>query len=338
MLKKINIGTRLWIGFILILFLFTFVSLYIVSQMGSLSNLTNMMYRHPLTVSNAVLRIDGNIVRIHRSMKDVALSKSDAEIHEAVQLVNKYEEDIYKDFELVSERFLGEKNMYENARKAFSKWKFIRDEVVELMHQGKKDEAATITKGKGAIHVNKLNAAMLALNEFAQNKARTFLDESLNTRAETLSVAYSMVIATIAAGVIFVTLVAWSISRPLSALMNAVLEISMGNLDKNIPVGSDDEIGQIGKAFNSMADKLKKSYAELEEKVRIRTRELAEANRELKKEISEHMRTEEELRLHAQALDNMLEGVNIVKADNGVFIYTNPALDNMFGYEKGLTT
>lgn len=334
MLKKINIGIRLWIGFSLILLLFTFVSLFIINRMESVSDLTSMMYRHPLAVSNAVLRIDADIVRIHRSMKDVVLAENNAEIDEAVQIVNRHEEHIYKDFKIISERFLGSKKMYENARKAFKKWKLIRDEVISLMRQGKKYQAATITKGKGARHVDKLSDAMLALNEFAQNKAGDFLNNTLKTRAETLSVAYTVVIVTILAGIIFVMLFTWSISNPLSVVMNAVLEISMGNLDKKITVKSDDEISQIAKAFNSMAGKLKKSYEELEEKVRTRTDELAEANRELKKEISEHMRTEEELRLHAQASENMLESVNIVRADNGVFIYTNPAFDKMFGYER----
>ncbi len=52
-----------------------------------------MMYQHPLTVSNAILRVDGNIVRIHRSMKNVPLAKNDAEIDAAVKIVNKYEKE-----------------------------------------------------------------------------------------------------------------------------------------------------------------------------------------------------------------------------------------------------
>ncbi len=47
---------------------------------------------------------------------------------------------------------------------------------------------------------------------------------------------------------------------------------------------------------------LKRAYAELEEKVRERTRELAQANAQLQKEIAEHRRTQELLSLKAQEL------------------------------------
>lgn len=281
--KELSIGIRLGIGFSLILLLFAIVSLFIINRMGFLSDLTGMMYRHPLAVSNAVFRVDGNIIRIHRAMKDVALAKSDAETDEAVRIADKYEKEVYKDFKIIEERFLGEKRMYEDARKAFREWKAIRDEVIALTRQGKKDEAAAITKGKGARHVDKVNTAMLSLSDFAQSKAEAFLNETSDIRGKTLNTAYLLVIITILGSVIFVILLTRTIIQPLSALMSAVIEISQGNLDKEIPVESKDELGQFARAFKAMVAKLKDAYHGLEEEVRKRTEELAEANENLKK-------------------------------------------------------
>ena len=70
-----------------------------------------------------------------------------------------------------------------------------------------------------------------------------------------------------------------SISRPIVSLTETAQEIAEGNLNKKVEVKSSDEIGQLGGAFNVMTSKLKKSYAGLEEKVRIRTKELMESNR-----------------------------------------------------------
>ena len=335
MFKRFGIGVRLWFGFGLILFLFAIVSLFIVHRMGVISNITNMMHAHPLTVNDAVLRIDANIVRMHRSMKDVVLAVTDSEIQEAIDVVNRYEKKVYRDFEIVAERFLGRREMYEETEEAFTQWKPIRDEVIALMQQGERSEAAAITKGKGAGHVEDLSLAMSTLSEFARAEAQAFLDGAREARARTLGIAYTLVIVTILAGAIFVAALTWSITRPLSQLHGAVLEISLGNLDKRVSVRTEDEIGQLARASNTMADKLRASYAGLEARVEQRTHELEEVNRNLERALAKHRVAEEELRMNAAALDTMLEGVNVVRARDQRFVYTNPAYDRMFGYENG---
>ncbi len=301
MLRNEKIGVRLGIGFCLVFLIFALVSFITINRMGFLSGLTNMMYRHPLTVSNAVLRVDGNIVRMHRSMKDVALAKNEAEIDEASKLVDEYEAEVYKDFAIIEERFLGDKKMYEEAIQAFTDWKPIRDEVIALMQQDKKDEAAEITKGKGARHVDKLNVAMLALNNFAQFKAESFLNAALDTRTKTLQETYILVIGSILAGFLFVGFLTQSITRPLAKLMEAVIEIREGNLDKKISPESKDEIGQFSAAFNEMADKLKESYIGL----RARTEELDKSNQELKEEIDQREQAEEQLNILLDDLERI---------------------------------
>lgn len=74
-----------------------------------------------------------------------------------------------------------------------------------------------------------------------------------------------------------------SISKPIREIAKASQEIARGNLNKKVEVVSKDEVGQLGDAFNVMTSKLKESYESLEEKVRIRTKELAESNDNLAK-------------------------------------------------------
>jgi methyl-accepting chemotaxis protein len=55
--------------------------------MRLLAEQTNLIYNHPLTVSNAVLRINANIIKIHRSMKDIALVQDNDGIKEHSNIV-----------------------------------------------------------------------------------------------------------------------------------------------------------------------------------------------------------------------------------------------------------
>jgi signal transduction histidine kinase len=73
-------------------------------------------------------------------------------------------------------------------------------------------------------------------------------------------------------------LLARSMTRPIRALEAGAARIGAGALDERIDVRTNDELESLADAFNAMTGRLRESYADLEQKVDARTRELAEAN------------------------------------------------------------
>lgn len=65
------------------------------------------------------------------------------------------------------------------------------------------------------------------------------------------------------------------VSMPLSELREGADEISRGNLDYRVTLQGSGDINELAEQFNGMADKLKRSYQELERKLFERTNELA---------------------------------------------------------------
>jgi PAS domain S-box-containing protein len=65
------------------------------------------------------------------------------------------------------------------------------------------------------------------------------------------------------------------VSAPLSDMWVGTEEISRGNLDYQMKLRGDGDIARLGERFNEMAQKLQGSYADLEQKLLDRTRELA---------------------------------------------------------------
>jgi len=184
-------------GFLLMIALMVVLETGSIRVMDSLAELTTKMYHHPLTVSNAVLEANNRIVSMHRHMKDVALARNAQDLDKAVARVAKEETQVYQRFETVTERFLGDKSKIEAARKAFTDWKVIRSEVIELTRAGRYDEAAAITKGKGAAHVELLNARMEDLIAFARNKAAAFLTDSQAQHERTKTLLYGVMVLVI---------------------------------------------------------------------------------------------------------------------------------------------
>lgn len=94
-----------------------------------------------------------------------------------------------------------------------------------------------------------------------------------------LSVFLALFVALIALG-------AWAVERrvlkPLRQLRKSAQAIAAGQYDAPLPVQRDDEIGELGAAFRSMAQQVRSHTSELENRVRERTRELQQANDEMR--------------------------------------------------------
>jgi methyl-accepting chemotaxis protein len=107
-MKKEGFGilVKLMFGLILILTVNGIGDFYSFTQMNRLYELTTKIFNHPLRVTRAVLSADTNIIKIHRSMKDVALSSTDVELEVAIGFVNEYEKKVYEHLVIVEKWLL----------------------------------------------------------------------------------------------------------------------------------------------------------------------------------------------------------------------------------------
>ena len=90
---------------------------------------------------------------------------------------------------------------------------------------------------------------------------------------------------------------------PIRVLQEGAARIGAGELGHRIDVRTGDELETLGEEFNRTAARLEESYANLEQKVEARTRELADANAELN-EALEQLKA---LREVAQAVNSTLD-------------------------------
>jgi len=127
LVNNLTIGVRLSIGFGIVFVLFCALTIFAINRMEYLADNTRQIYNHPLTVSNAVLRINAHIIKMHRSMKDIALDETLAQINNDSRLVDGFEKEVYADFDIINKWFLGDRTLFEAARKVFVSWKPIRD-------------------------------------------------------------------------------------------------------------------------------------------------------------------------------------------------------------------
>lgn len=330
MLENLKIGSRLAIGFIAMIAILILLTLYGIRSMDILSQQTTMMYNHPLTVSNAVLRINANIIKIHRSMKDVVLSKDSESIYENARIVDSLERKVFSDFEIIGERYLGEKKEYAFALEIFSGWKPVRDEVISLMLEGEREKAADITREEGADHVERIEMAMEALGKFAQYKAEDFLDSVKNTRSNAFNMMYLFVGLAVFTAVLLALFITRSCTYPIGILKRATEKIGRGQLDTTINITSKDEIGQLAASINKMAEDL----ADITRSRNDRTAELESAVELLNDEVNEHRKARNALRESEEQFRTLVEqspvSIQIMDPD-GRTIQVNRAWQKLWG-------
>jgi PAS domain S-box-containing protein len=113
-------------------------------------------------------------------------------------------------------------------------------------------------------------------------------------------------------------LMRFRVVRPLQELGQAAARLGAGNLETRCPGTRHDEIGQLGAAFNSMAEQIQSFAANLVQ------------------ELAQRRRTEESLRqsqeLIRELADNIKEVFYITNADLTKVLYINPAWETIWGH------
>lgn len=208
---------------------------------------TENLYKHPYSVSNAARNININLISMHRYMKDIVLAENEQKIEETSALIDNHEQLVLKNFDLIFERYLGNRRDIEIPHQAFINWKGIRDQVIFLKAKGQYKDAADITRNKGAQHVALLNKEIQTLVDFADNKAKTFLKNAVDTKDNAFTVILGLLITTVIAAI-------FSSYYAVRSLNSAQREINgrMNLIDQNVLIVKLDTKGVVLEISNEL--------------------------------------------------------------------------------------
>ena len=247
--RNLRISLRLGLGFSALVGFIILSGFLSIGYIDEVRSLTSKMFNHPFAVNTALLEVKADIIGMHRSMKDVALSQDAAGIDAAAKAVDEGEAAALRHLELASERFLGDRRKIDELGKEIRDWRPIRQEVIGLMREGRRQEAATITKERGAKQVKSIIADTDALVKFAYEKAEQF-DAMAEQRGQ---IAHSVMMILMIVGAILGVIIAMAISRgitrPLFDLRNCMSKLAGDDREAEIPhLDNKSEVGEMAEA------------------------------------------------------------------------------------------
>lgn len=244
-----TVRTRMLMGFGLLIALLVVSIAFSLVQQNKLADLTDKQYQHPFMVTNAVARADGNIVRMSRLMKDIAMVKDDAEIVKLTQQVDALEQKVIEDLTFAKSRYLTSPEEMEKLIQLFKTWKPIRDQVIALKREGKSAEAGELTRTAGGPKLNEIFASSQKIYDTAMKKAESFYDMSTDSKESSFYLTLFLGLLIVIVGAAAALLISRSVIRQIGGEPTEVVAIA-----QQLAVGNFNVSSQSAPAKGSVLD------------------------------------------------------------------------------------
>ncbi|MCG8569230.1 MAG: HAMP domain-containing protein [Spirochaetes bacterium] len=98
-----------------------------------------------------------------------------------------------------------------------------------------------------------LNEILLEIEEFTENSAKTTEAHEKNV----LLITTILVVISVLVGLLYASVMSFNLMRPVNKLVKGTKELEKGNLGVNIPITTNDEIGEMTDFFNKMTQEIR---------------------------------------------------------------------------------
>lgn len=211
------------------------------------------MIERDFLASSKMQIIDGNVVRIHRAMKDVALSKSPEQLELAAASIPPLQKSIDEDLVLVNESGSVPAAEIEAMRSALDAWQRLRSSTLQLMRDGKTEEAAERTRGQGAALAQSVLSTVAKVTKASHETARRRADETMSS----IHTASLVMLAASATTIVLLLccgfMVVRSMQRPMAEALALAEDVAAGRLRTRVEVPQGrDEFSRLLSALGQM--------------------------------------------------------------------------------------
>lgn len=270
MIMDMRIQTRLFVSFAIILALLIGVGGYSLNRMNLLADITNNMYEQPFTVRKAIRSAYLDLMQMNRSLNKMVTSKASGAVNAELQAVNDSEKAFIKNMGIVKDRFSGRQSEVDDVLKTYDEWKPLRDEVITLVLDNRKETARTLLADIESKLFTRLDKESADILNVADNQATEFFKSAQNAARMSLILTSIAVIAAAGIVVLIAVTLTRSIIRPLGTAMVVAERVSSGDLTVTVPPARGrDEMNQLLQTFGTMVENLRRQTMDIQEGVNV---------------------------------------------------------------------
>jgi len=241
-LRHLSIGQRIGSGFALAIALLLGLAGLAIYQGNLGTAAVRTMLARDFAATSRMQAIDGNVVRIHRAMKDVALSKTPQALDAAVAGIPGLEKSIDTDLAAVRQTGAVPAADLDAVQAALDAWQQFRAQTVQLMREGRAEEAAERTRAQGAALAKQLIGTVGKVVEATQARTRREADETVAALQATRTVMLCACAAAVVLMLLYGARVIRSMRAPLRQAVALAEAVAAGQLGAHgaLPDGRDE--------------------------------------------------------------------------------------------------
>jgi len=309
--NNFTVKSRISALFAFSIILFALFGGFSLQRIGMLAGLTKSLYDHPLKVSNAALRAETGMIRMHRTMKDLVMSRNSMDTNTAIQELLDDERDVYRELAQVKELILGDegKKLAQVTIDLFAGWKPLRAAVEELVLKGDTAGAISLHRKNSTDYVSRLERQTRELNAYARKKADGFMQNALEVQRETRNqiVLAICLVAMVCFGAAF--FLVESITRSLGYLKDKMAASTSSGEISMVEIEGQHEIADLATNFNALVTVVR-------DQLWLRNN-LNDLNRELSSNLSSGELSDRGIRFVSRALKACAGAVYLVDRNDG---------------------
>jgi methyl-accepting chemotaxis protein len=257
-LKNMKIGTRLGLGFGLILLLSLLSTLTAIARMQAIALATHEMMQKPLAKERWISEWHGSVLAGARRTTAVAVSSDPSLVtfFAADATVSTKRNDELVKLIVPALETDAEKQLYQQVVEQRKLFVGARDQISKLKAAGQVDEASAVFKqafAPAAARYPALLADLVALQRKQIDANAASIDA---TSAATLPLLVALAALVLVIGAVLAWLLTTGITGPLRSAVGAARRVADGDLTGRIAVDSRDEVGDLLGALRDMNDNL----------------------------------------------------------------------------------
>lgn len=265
-----RIGTRLAVGYALIVILMIIGGAYSLNRLDFAASRTSELYEHPFHVRKSIRDASLYFTKMHYTLMDLADAGDATDQAALLRTLKESDAEFNTNMGVVRKQFLGKQSDMEDIMRLYSEWQSIRDRVVAAVKSRQFDRAKQLVRSSEATLIGRMEKEMADILTFADNKAAEFVKESHDAARSSHILATAILVASIVFTILIAVLLTRSIAQPLHALVGAVERVAGGDLTVTVPAtGKGDELGDLARMFQRMVENLRTQTLAIQEGVNV---------------------------------------------------------------------